>query len=142
MASDLDASVCLTDVANVVVNFKSGRCGTVDECLAYFRQAISTPLSVPPWSEWWALNSDLVRQVFSRFDYLRLKYRRLRAAREVLQDIGALPSDFRPASPLISGCCDECGERVIIKGGPGGGAIECPVCGLLSVYDTTIAFRH
>jgi hypothetical protein len=108
----------------------------VEECLAYFRQAVTTPLSVPPWSEWWAVNSDLVERVFGRLDYVLLKHRRLRGAREILQNIGELPETFRPPSPLISECCNECGERVIIKSaGSGGGSIDCPVCGLLGVYD-------
>ena len=109
----------------------------MEECLAYFRRAVSAPLTVPPWSEWWAVNSELVERAFARLDYVRLKHRRLRGAREILQNIGELSDEFRPPSPSTSGGCHECGERTtIIRAGPGGGMIECPICGIICLYDT------
>lgn len=93
----------------------------MEECLAYFRQAIANPASVPPWSEWWAVNSQLVERVFPLVDYVRLKHRRLLGARQILQNAGELPKDYRPRSPLLTGSCGQCGERTTFH--------SCPICG-------------
>jgi hypothetical protein len=108
----------------------------MEECLRYFRQAISKPLSVPPWSEWWAENEALVQRVFPLMEYVRLKHRRLRGAREILQRTGELPADYVPQSPLITQSCGDCGERTMIApSGPGSGSVNCSICGPLGTYD-------
>ena len=108
----------------------------MEECLAYFRQAVVDPLSVPPWSEWWAANAELVERVFPHHDFVRLKYRRLRGARRILQIAGELSEDYVSPHALTTGSCSECGERTTNHvAGPGGGYISCPNCGLVCVYD-------
>jgi hypothetical protein len=107
----------------------------MDECLAYFRQAVADPLSVPPWSEWWATHGALVERVFPRLEYVRLKHRKLRGARQILQNAGELPDNYDPSYSLQRGSCSECGERTNCKSGAGGGIITCPNCGLICVYD-------
>jgi hypothetical protein len=108
----------------------------VEECLAYFRQAVVDPLSVVPWSEWWAANTELVERIFPRHDFVRLKHRRLRGAREILQRAGVLPEHYKPPHVLRTGSCSECGERTTNHfAGPGGGRVTCPNCGLICVYD-------
>ena len=84
----------------------------MEECLIYFRQALANPSSVPPWSDWWRDNEDLACQVFSMVDYVRLKHRRLLGARQILQKRGEIPADYVIPSPLLTGSCDNCGERV------------------------------
>ena len=108
----------------------------MDECLQYFSQAILDPLSVPAWSEWWAANEEFVKRAFPHLEYVRLKHRRLRGAREILQKSGILSEDFKPISVLKTGSCSECGDRTTNSpSGPGGGAVICPNCGIVSVYD-------
>ena len=105
----------------------------MEECLAYFRKAVHDPASVPPWSEWWAANAELVERIFPLFDFVRLKHRRLLGARQILQNSGELPKDFSPRSPLVTGSCAQCGERITNPTtGPGDGSITCPTCGLVS----------
>ena len=65
----------------------------VEECLAYFRRAIADPLSVPPWSEWWAANVGKAEAVFPLVDYVRLKHRKLLGAQQILQFAGELPAN-------------------------------------------------
>lgn len=101
----------------------------MEECLAYFRKAIHDPASVPPWSEWWAANADLVERIFPLFDFVRLKHRRLLGARQILQNSGELPKDYIPKSPFINGSCSQCGERSVDSQA---GSITCPTCGLVS----------
>lgn len=104
----------------------------MDECLAYFRKAVNDPASVPPWSEWWAANIDLVQQIFPLSEYVRLKHRRLRGAREILQRAGELPKDFRPPHPRTTGSCTECGERTSHHTADSdGGHTNCPTCGFI-----------
>lgn len=107
----------------------------MEECLAYFRQAIADPLSVPPWSVWWAANSELVERVFPLVDYVRLKHRRLTGARQILQKMGELPDNYCPRSALLTGSCHICGERATIHStGPTGGQVTCPICGVINTY--------
>lgn len=94
----------------------------MEECLVYFRQAIANPASVPPWSEWWAANIEVVERVFPLVDYVRLKHRRLLGARQILQYMGELPPDYQPPGPLVTGSCGLCGERV-------SNSDTCPTCG-------------
>jgi len=109
----------------------------VEECLAYFRQAVADPRSVPPWSEWWAAHAGLVERVFPDVEYVRLKHRRLAGARQILQNRGELPADYCPPSPLRTGSCGQCGERTTThSGGPGGGYVTCPTCGVVCMYDS------
>lgn len=99
----------------------------MDECFAYFRRAIADPLSVPPWSEWWATNAELVERVFPLVDFVRLKHRRLLGARQLLQKTGELHKDDQPLSPLVTGSCGQCGERTTTTAG----IITCPICGVV-----------
>ena len=108
----------------------------METCLAYFRQAIANPLSVPPWSEWWAVNGELVERVFPLFDYVRLKHRRLLGAQQILQKNGDLPKDYVPPNPALTGSCSKCGERTAKHSADsGGGQIVCPNCGVVSSDD-------
>jgi len=115
----------------------------MDECLAYFRRAIYDPASVPPWSEWWAANADLVAHVFGFADYVRLKHRRLKGARQILQIAGELPAAFLPPSVEESGCCCDCGERVAVNSAVlGPGKVTCPTCGGAYVFDTALGLQQ
>lgn len=105
----------------------------MEECLAYFRKAVHEPLSVPPWSEWWAANVATVERIFPLVDYVRLKHRKLRGAREILRYNGELPDDFRPPSPLVTGSCTECGERIPNPGAAEVGSLTCPTCGAVHI---------
>ena len=51
---------------------------------------ISNPRDAEAWPEWWARNEDVVRSLFSREQYLKLKYRKLYAARQILADRGMI----------------------------------------------------
>ncbi|HJZ91262.1 MAG TPA: DUF4241 domain-containing protein [Gemmataceae bacterium] len=64
----------------------------MDECLRYFQGAIERPDSVPAWDAWWGKHAELVRAHFDHRDYLRLKLRKLDAAREILKRMGLLGS--------------------------------------------------
>lgn len=68
----------------------------MEECLIYFRQAVLSPDSVPPWSEWWSANEPVVETAFSFVDYVRLKHRGLLGARQILQRLGEIPVDLTP----------------------------------------------
>ena len=106
-----------------------------ETCLIYFRQAIAEPLSVPPWSEWWAENEELVGASFSLVDYVRLKHRRLLGAQQILQIVGDLPADFSPQSPLTSGGCCRCGERFVNESAAAeAGDVKCNFCGIRYVF--------
>lgn len=105
-----------------------------ETCLIYFRQAIADPLSVPPWSEWWAANEELAAASFSLVDYVRLKHRKLLGAQQILQLIGELPLDFSPQSPLISGGCCRCGERFVNEpAAAAAGRVQCSACGVVFI---------
>jgi hypothetical protein len=84
----------------------------MEECLDYFRQALEHPGTVPPWADWWASHSELVCQAFERVDYLRLKYRWLAAAREIL-DRHRQPAVEPKTHVLDRTVCPTCGERLI-----------------------------
>lgn len=108
----------------------------MDECLTYFRLVVTNPASALPWSEWWAANEEIVQQRFPLVEYVRLKHRRLRGAREILLRAGHLPSDFRPPHPRQSGVCSDCGERVMQDfTEPMGTQAACPKCGLVFGQD-------
>jgi hypothetical protein len=112
----------------------------MDECLAYFRRAIHDPASVVPWSQWWAANADLVAHSFGFADYVRLKHRRLRGARQILQKAGELPPDFRPQNVEESGSCPDCGERATSNAAVlGSGHVTCVTCGGAYIFDTSEA---
>ena len=68
----------------------------VANCRAYFRQAIANPQSVPPWSEWWAANAELVERVFPMIEFVRLKHRGLLGAQQHLQIIDKSPDGSPP----------------------------------------------
>ncbi len=99
----------------------------MEECLIYFRKAVHEPLSVPPWSEWWAENAWLVERAFSLVDFVRLRHRRLLGARQILQRRGELPQGFEPPSFTQTGSCESCGERCE-RVAPEGDFARCPVC--------------
>ncbi|VTS07340.1 hypothetical protein [Tuwongella immobilis] len=103
----------------------------MNECLEYFRKAIADPASVPPWSQWWAEHGELVERSFPLVDFVRLKHRRLRGARQILQLAGELPVDFLPPSPHQTGSCADCGERVRLPATGTIGPAICPTCGPL-----------
>jgi hypothetical protein len=60
----------------------------MEESLAYFRDAIQHPETALPWDEWWQANAESVRRCFDKADYLKLKFRRLDAAWEILERLG------------------------------------------------------
>ena len=64
---------------------------TIEECLDYFRKALTEPDSVPPWTEWWALHADWVERTFPMIDYVRLKYRGLLGAEQILRRLCEQP---------------------------------------------------
>ncbi len=106
-----------------------------ETCLIYFRRALEEPLSVPPWSEWWAANDELVSETFSMVDYVRLKHRKLLGAQQILQIAGELPPDYSPRSPLISGCCCRCGERFVNDPAAAAvGEVRCKACGIKYLF--------
>ncbi len=51
---------------------------------------VIAPTSVAPWGDWWRENSERVRVQFSRQDYLRLKFRAVDAAHDILVERGFL----------------------------------------------------
>ena len=81
----------------------------MDECLRYFREAIERPGSVPPWAEWWQAHADVIRREFTRPEYLRLKFRKLPAAREILERRGLI-APARRVHPIDRTHCEVCGE--------------------------------
>ena len=100
----------------------------MEECLAYFRKAIADPASVPPWSEWWKTNAELVERTFPLVDWVRLKHRKLLGARQILQYMGELPADYQPPGPRVTGSCGQCGERVAVNP-DAAGPVTCTTCG-------------
>ena len=109
----------------------------MDECLRYFRAAIAEPMSVPPWSEWWAANVGKAEAVFPLVDYVRLKHRKLLDAQQILQFAGELPANYQPPSPRFSGSCGQCGERTIHHPTEnGGGYVSCPNCGVIDTFES------
>jgi hypothetical protein len=106
-----------------------------EACLIYFRSAVAEPLNVPPWSEWWAANEELVAESFSLVDYVRLKHRRLLGAVQILQIAGELPPDYAPPSPLVAGVCCRCGERFVNQpAAEAVGEVRCNACGIKYVF--------
>lgn len=85
----------------------------MDELLAYLRNAIERPETVQPWPEWWAANVEAIRKAFDHADYLRLKFRRLDAARAILERLGCLPVELSPSDLLDRTHCPHCGEPLI-----------------------------
>ncbi len=109
----------------------------MEECLAYFRRAIAEPLSVPPWSEWWAANVGKAEAAFPLVDYVRLKHRKLLGAQQILQFAGELPANYQPPSSRFSGSCGQCGERTINHPTEnGGGTVSCPICGVIDTFES------
>lgn len=82
----------------------------MEECLAYFRDAIERPEAVPRWPEWWAANADRVRQSFDHADYLRLRFRRLDAVRTILRRLGRPAAEPPAVDWLHRSHCPHCGE--------------------------------
>lgn len=107
----------------------------LDQCLQYFRQLVADPASVPPWSEWWAKNISLVEAAFPLVDYVRLKHRRLLGARQILQRLGELPTDYVPPSPFVTSSCGNCGDRIeVSSSSESGRSMKCQVCGTVWTF--------
>ncbi len=88
----------------------------MDECLEYFKAVISDPRNAEAWSEWWSRNEDVVRSLFSRGHYLKLKFRKLDAARQILVDRGLIDGhahehDYRYPS-IADTHCRTCGHEL------------------------------
>ena len=104
----------------------------MQEYLPYFRQVVTDPTNAEPWSRWWLVNEESVQRTLPLMEYVRLKHRRVRGAREILQRAGELPPDFRPPDPLLTGICVNCGECVARSIATSGEATaQCPRCGPL-----------
>ncbi len=69
----------------------------LDECLDYFYKIVTSDPTALPWDEWYPANHDKVEQVFALHDYVRLKYRGVLGAKQILQRLGRLPPDPKPA---------------------------------------------
>ena len=85
----------------------------MEECLTYFRDAIERPETVERWPEWWAANADRVRKAFDYEDYIRLKFRRLDAARVILERMGRLAVEPHEIDWLHRTHCPHCGEPLM-----------------------------
>jgi hypothetical protein len=85
----------------------------VEEFLAYFRDAIERPEAVQRWPEWWAANAERVRQTFDHADYVRLKFRRLDAARRILERLGRPAVEPPEVHWLYRIHCPHCGEPLM-----------------------------
>ncbi len=103
----------------------------MEQYLTYFRLALTDPLCVPPWSEWWTANEELVQRVFPLMEYVRLKHRRLNGARQLMSKRG---EEFELFDPLFLLSCPSCGERTTRTGGVSGGMVLCPICGVIVTY--------
>ncbi len=68
----------------------------MEQCLKYFRDALYRPEQAPFWDDWWMENEHAVKASFSNVDYLRLKLRKLHAAREVLVRLNAVADPILP----------------------------------------------
>ncbi|MCA9224617.1 MAG: hypothetical protein KDA47_03365 [Planctomycetales bacterium] len=86
----------------------------MDKCLEYFKAVISDPKRAEPWLEWWERNAETVRSHFPREDYLRLKFRKLEAARQILFDRGMLDeNELDYCSPNFGDThCHFCGQEL------------------------------
>jgi hypothetical protein len=85
----------------------------MEECLAYFRDAIERPEAVQRWPEWWVANADRVRQAFNYADYIRLKFRRLDAARAIMERLGRPVVEPPAVDWLHRTHCPHCGESLM-----------------------------
>ena len=86
----------------------------MDECLAYFQALVDDPKSVQTWQEWWSENCDLVKSLFPRDQYLKLKFRRIVAVRQILIERGLLEDDGSDALyPQMGDThCNVCGTEL------------------------------
>ena len=86
----------------------------MDKCLEYFKAVISDPKRAEPWLEWGERNAETVRSHFPREDYLRLKFRKLEAARQILFDRGMLDeNELDYCSPNFGDThCHFCGQEL------------------------------
>jgi hypothetical protein len=104
--------------------------------LTYFKQAATDPANVPPWSVWWAENSEAVEHALPLMEFVRLKHRRLKGAIEYLKKIGQLPPDFQPPHPLTTGICPDCGDPLQHETtSPDATNLSCKHCGLSVSHD-------
>lgn len=66
---------------------------TLDDCLDYFHKIVMGMPDTPLWEEWYPANLETIEQVFSLHDYVRLKYRGVLGAKQILQRLGRLPAE-------------------------------------------------
>jgi hypothetical protein len=87
---------------------------TMEDCLAYFKSTILDIASAIPWDEWWKENADCVRACFAHEDYLRLKFHKRSAAREILIQRGLISaSEGLICAPLDGDThCRYCGAEL------------------------------
>lgn len=97
-----------------------------EACLDYFHQAVHNPLSVAAWSEWWSQFEEQAARAFPLVDYVRLKHRRLKGARQILQLSGKLDKEYLPPADALATHCPDCGERSIAEEQQ----YSCPRCKL------------
>lgn len=86
----------------------------MQDCLSYMQSAVTQPGSVEPWADWWSVNNETVRASFDRRDYLKLKFRKLIAAREILERLGRIKpkDDDFVGTDFNATHCKVCGERL------------------------------
>lgn len=82
----------------------------MEDCLTYFQQAVEHPDTVVPWDQWWLDHSEDVRRCFARADYLKLKFHKLTAARDILVRERRVVLDERRVHPLDQTHCLVCGQ--------------------------------
>ena len=81
----------------------------MERCLEYFRVIVFDHLLVPAWNLWWAKNEEIVKRESDSRNQLRLKYRKIEGARDLLVQLGEcvktlrLPGTIRPMKPGIVG---------------------------------------
>jgi hypothetical protein len=116
------------------VHWLSTPMSKLDEILEYFMHVVTEPVSVPPWSEWWAANLAAIETVFSLHDFVRLKYRSVLGAQQILQRMGRLPEDYVSPVKHLSGTCLVCGKRTVIPevAGPN---VFCANCNVMCSPD-------
>lgn len=78
----------------------------------YLRKIVFSPREVIAWNIWWVENAELVKATLDRRDYLKLKYRKILAAREILARRGECKKDihYRWMPEFDETHCRMCGE--------------------------------
>lgn len=86
----------------------------MEDCLSYMQSAVTKPGTVEPWAGWWLANQETVRITFDRRDYLKLKFRRLIAAREILERLGRIEPEGNEyaGTDFNATHCKVCGDEL------------------------------